>query len=480
MGFMKKIVLRIPAPVWIVAGAIAFWLVYRMPYLTYDTFYALIWGGDIAHGRLPDYSISVAPTPHPLATLVSVPASLAGNYADDILIAISYLSFSALCWAVFRLGSLTFSWPVGLLAAVIIATRQPLESLAIRAYVDVPFLALVIYAAVLELRRPKRGAAVLVLLGLAGLLRPEAWAFAAAYYIYLAWGMGWRQRAVYAALTLAAPLLWMAYDLVIAGDALYSLHGTSDLAATLNRRRTLVDIPIALPEGLGYQLREPVLIGAVAGAVFSWIYARGRAAVLAALFSINVVTFIALALVHLPLLARYLLVAAVVLAVLCSAAALGWLELPTGPGRNLWTAVGVVTCLLLIFFIPFQYGRLATLRQETVGRGQMQEDVRRLADSAQASAFFVRCKPVYTPNYRTVPLLRYWLNAPASEVVSALDHSVDGGLMIGPTTDAVRRTFVLDPLNRNAQSAPVPRSFKPVYENHSWVLYASPQCRGAL
>jgi hypothetical protein len=38
-------------------------------------------------------------------------------------------------------------------------------------------VAFVVWAAVLEARRPRRGTAVLVLLGLAGLLRPEAWLF---------------------------------------------------------------------------------------------------------------------------------------------------------------------------------------------------------------------------------------------------------------------------------------------------------------
>src|SRR5256885_15991166 len=48
-------------------------------FLNYDTFYALVWGGDLAHGRTPDYRVPVAPTPHPLAVLAGVPASLVGG-----------------------------------------------------------------------------------------------------------------------------------------------------------------------------------------------------------------------------------------------------------------------------------------------------------------------------------------------------------------------------------------------------------------
>ena len=47
----------------------------------------------------------------------------------------------------------------GLLAAFVVATRDPFLSQAVRAYVDIPFLALVVAAAVLEVRRPQARAA---------------------------------------------------------------------------------------------------------------------------------------------------------------------------------------------------------------------------------------------------------------------------------------------------------------------------------
>ena len=73
-----------------------------------------------------------------------------------------------------------------LLAAAIILTRQPVLVFGVRAYVDIPYLVLVLGALLVETRRPRAGLPVLVLLGLAGLLRPEAWLFAAAYVGWLA------------------------------------------------------------------------------------------------------------------------------------------------------------------------------------------------------------------------------------------------------------------------------------------------------
>ena len=40
--------------------------------VNYDTLYSLVWGRDLAHGHLPDYDIALAPTPHPLATLLGI------------------------------------------------------------------------------------------------------------------------------------------------------------------------------------------------------------------------------------------------------------------------------------------------------------------------------------------------------------------------------------------------------------------------
>ena len=39
--------------------------------VNYDTLYTLVWGRDLAGGELPDYDVSLAPTPHPLATLAA-------------------------------------------------------------------------------------------------------------------------------------------------------------------------------------------------------------------------------------------------------------------------------------------------------------------------------------------------------------------------------------------------------------------------
>ena len=46
-------------------------------------------------------------------------------------------------------------------------------------------MAIVVWAAVLEAARPRRGVPVLMLLALAGMLRPEAWVLSGLYWLWL-------------------------------------------------------------------------------------------------------------------------------------------------------------------------------------------------------------------------------------------------------------------------------------------------------
>src|SRR5436189_1191412 len=164
---------------WLAGGVIgaAIFAWFGHAFLNYDTFYALVWGSDLAHGRTPQYGVPVAPTPHPLAEVVGIVLSPFGS-SEDLMLAIGLLALGMLIVGLFRLGQELFGVWAGVLAAAIIATRVPILNFGIRGYVDLPTAAFVVWAVVLEARKPFRGAPVLILLGLAGLLRPEAWLYA--------------------------------------------------------------------------------------------------------------------------------------------------------------------------------------------------------------------------------------------------------------------------------------------------------------
>src|SRR2546423_1208527 len=132
--------------------------------------------------------------------------------------------------------------------AALALTSVPLLTTAARAYLDVPYLALVLGALLVETRRRRAGTPVLALLAVAGLWRPEAWLFSAAYWVWAARGRPHGEAARLAALAAAAPLAWLLGDLVLAGDPLHSFTWTREQAATLGRARGPGAIRAALPD----------------------------------------------------------------------------------------------------------------------------------------------------------------------------------------------------------------------------------------
>ena len=160
------------------------WAIVGRGLVNYDTLYTLVWGRELAHGRSPTSTVPIAPTPHPLAT--SARRARSARWATarrPPRVIVALLLPGALGWVVFALGREWFNTAAGVLAAAIVLTRVPVLDFGARAYVDIPYLVLVLGALLVETRRPRAGAPVLALLALAGLLRPEAWLFSAAYLV---------------------------------------------------------------------------------------------------------------------------------------------------------------------------------------------------------------------------------------------------------------------------------------------------------
>src|SRR5262249_40114331 len=132
-------------------------------------------------------------------------------------------------------------------AAFIILSRLNFGSLAIRAYIDIPYMAIVTWAAALEASKPKRGGWVWGLLIAAGLMRPEAWLLTGLYFLWMSWDATWEQRFKYAALTAIAPLGWVAMDTIVTGHPFFSLTSTQDLATELKRTKSGSDVISSMP-----------------------------------------------------------------------------------------------------------------------------------------------------------------------------------------------------------------------------------------
>jgi len=448
----------------LVLGLVA-WALVGHGLVNYDTLYALVWGRDLADGRLPDYDVSLAPTPHPLATLAGAVLSVLGAQAAiDATLVLAFVFLGALGWVTYRLGEEWVNRAAGALAAAIVLTRRPVLDFGARAYVDVPYLALVLGALLVETRRRRAGAPVLCLLGVAGLIRPEAWLFSAAYLAWL-WVGGVREPRLWA-LAAAAPLLWALGDLIVTGDPLHSLTGTRDTAQRLQRITGLDDVPGTVPRRLGEILREPVLFGAAGGGLLALAFLRARVALGAAAGFVAIVAFCVLAAAGLPILGRYLLAPAAILAVFCGAGAFGWAELPRGhPWRQRWAWFGAVTLVGLAAFVPAQIGRIDGLRDALRIQDAIQDDLHALTPRLQ-------CTPVTVPNHRPVPLLALWLDVDPDRIAVAQEHRPRSGTYVVPSSARVARRYILDPRDVDPRISPPPAGFAPVGANASWRVFA--------
>src|SRR3954471_17755268 len=207
----------LPAAATIVAVAVAMRLVYDPWYLNYDARYALLWARDVWTGFNPDFLADFAPTPHPLSTALSSLALPFGHSGDQVIVWLVLLGLGALVWLSYKLGERLFNPWVGVVTALIVATRPAILRDTLLGYQDIWFEALIVGAVVLEAGRRRRGVPVLVLLALAGLLRPEAWVLSGLYLLWMWPASSGRQRLVLGALTAAAPFAWALVDLIVTG-----------------------------------------------------------------------------------------------------------------------------------------------------------------------------------------------------------------------------------------------------------------------
>src|SRR4051812_27596496 len=462
---------RLRGAAWIGALALLVWLVWGHGFANYDALYSLVWGRELADGHGPSYDVTLAPTPHPLANLGGLAlAAFSPQTGETVLVVVGFVALGAVGWLVYALGARWFGAAAGVLAAVLFLTREPVLSYGTRAYVDLPYLALVLGA----LRAIERRRLPFVLLALAGLLRPEAWLFSAALLMWRwwRWGVAWDL----AAIAVAGPLLWLAGDLAVTGNPLHSLTGTRANVVTLGRRTGLANVPLYLPRRVGEVLREPVLAGAVVGAALTlWLVPR-RALLPAVAGVLAVVAFVVLAAAGLPIITRYTFLVDVILVCFCAAGALGWLVLaPDDPWRLRWAALGAAILLLQVVFAPSQVHRLDRTRDAIALQDGIQDDL--------WAVKLPRCPghgPLGVVNHRLVPLLALRTDERPGRVRAAPLPRGFLGTYVGPATARVERGFVLDPRDPSQEVAAPPRGLAKVGGNASWTVLqrCTPAVRG--
>lgn len=503
---------------WVAAVAALLLAVFPTGFPNYDTIYALLWGRELGEGLDPDRGAALPPTPHPLAELFGLLTSPLNSGAIDLTMVVAYVSLGLVGYLVYRLGSLWFDRPIGAVAALIVLTRAPFLSNGLRAYVDLPYIALVLGALVIETRRPRAGWPVLALLVAAGLLRPEAWLFSFAYLAYLALdfnqlfkGRGDQGKtpdekpvgvplepadtqkrglirprfvgargtptgsphraATLAALAVAAPVLWALYDWITAGSPTYSFTGTRETVETLGRHTGPVDLILYGPRALGEVMQWPGMIGALGGVVLGFLFLRRRSEIGVAAGVLALGAFAVLACAGLAIIARYTMLAGAVLAIFVAVTLLGWRLLDRGhPWRRAWQAFAAVVALMFVVWAPNQYDLLSQVDTDLTNQGEIESDLGNLADSG---AFEPLCLPISVPNHRAVPRLAFDLGVRPSRIVSSSEqaHQPRRGYFLDPASPFVIHNFILDPNDPTRFTTTRPPGFHRVASNDSWLLY---------
>jgi hypothetical protein len=489
--------------IWVAGVSAVLLLLFPVGFPNYDTIYALVWGRELAHGLSPDYGSALPPTPHPLTDLLGMVTTPLGDGAITVTMIIAYLSLGLIGFFVYRLGAIWFDRWVGGVAAAIVLTRAPFLSNGLRAYIDMPYIALCLAALLVETKRPRAGWPVLVLLALAGLLRPEAWLFSLAYLAYLAWnpdrGSEGTERAPLEradtqsadlirsalvrtrgalsvpsapliVLALAAPILWALFDWITAGSPTYSFTGTQETVETLERQTGPVDLFLYGPRRLGEVLQWPGMVGALGGVALGLAFLRRRSALGVAAAVLALAAFALLGSAGLAIIPRYTMLAAAVLAIFAALALLGWRLLETGhPWRRRWQLFAGLVALMFVVWAPNQWDLDSRVDTDLTNQARIEGD---LTDLVEAGAFEPLCGKVAVPNHRAVPRLAFGLDVRPTRIVSASEEGIPRrGYFVAPASELTIHNFILDPNDPTDFDLDVPAGYREVDRNESWKVY---------
>ncbi|HEY7829966.1 MAG TPA: hypothetical protein VIC06_05310 [Solirubrobacteraceae bacterium] len=484
-------------------------------YPTYDSYYALIWGRDVLHLHVPVFHIYRAPTEHPLAIAFGVVASLFGQAGDRVMIFGSIASFVALVAGLYRLGRLTFGPLVGGIAAVVLCTRFDYEYYAAQGYLDFSYMALVVWAGALEVAKPRRGLPVFAMLVVAGLLRPDAWLLSGVYLLWCAWPIvrawsrggpvpenrgrtltgtpsgahpqGHRQAGSllgYAALTLAAPLLWALVDLAVTGDPAYSLHSTAGLAEQLGRTQGLANIPGSAWEFMVRLDKLPLVLGGIAGVVLAVVFVPTRVRVPLALLFSGLLTFALLGAAGTSVIDRYLLMPAVLVMLFGAVAIGGWSLLEPGSTlRRVWIGAAVLLVAVGVAQAATTVS-LKSIKTELAFRKNSHRALAQVLHNPRVRADLKRCGPLSLPNHKLMPDARWIMNVGPENIVgrsqarvqaaagdTTLRERISHGVAIYPTGEAVFRQAIVDSNDNPLDQVP-PRGWAPILTSQYYAVYA--------
>ena len=483
----------VPAATWariafavLCAGALIGYFAFPT-YPTYDSFYALLWGRDLLHLHLPDFRVYRGPTEHPLAILFGMLCSIFGQGGARLMVLGSIASFVAVTAGAYRLGRLCFGPVVGLTAAVLVLSRFFVENLAAQGYLDISYVALIVWAVVLEIERPRRRTPVLVLLAAAGLLRPDAWVLGGVYWLWCARGADTATRLRYLGLAAIAPLVWVGMDTIVTGNPVYSLTATSGLAQELERTQGFSSVAASI-WNYGVRIDKlPVLLGGLLGVPIAVWLAPRRALVPLAALAVLLGVYLAEGAAGASVVDRYLLGAATMMLPFCAVSVGGWAMLR--PGSALRRAWITGAAALILFGVANAAGslNLSSLRTTLAYHEDFHKGLAAALSDRGVRAQLRRCPLLSLPNNKLIPDARWILDtAGQRNIVARSQARADvakgrhalanrirrGSVAVYPLSSAVFVEAIVDVGDDARDQVPL-AGFRRIYTSRYYAVYAN-------
>ena len=488
----------VPAATWaklgfaaLCAGALIGYFAFPT-YPTYDSFYALLWGRDLLHLHLPDFRVYRGPTQHPLAIAFGAFCSIFGQGGARLMVLGSIASFVAAVAGMYRLGRLCFGPVVGLFAALLLLSRFFVENLAAQGYLDISYVALIVWAIVLEVERPRRGTPVFLMLAAAGLLRPDGWVLGGVYWLWCASGVkadrgSARKLLMYLALAAIAPLVWVGVDLAVTGDPLYSLNATAGLAQELERTQGITGVVGSVWTYAVRIDKLPVLLGALIGLPLAIWMAPRRALLplvaVALLFGVYVLEGAAGA----SVIDRYLMGAATVLLLFCAVSVGGWTMLE--PGSRLRKAWLLGAAALIVYGAASVATTLSlsSLRTTLAYHEDFHKGLAVALESPVVKAELRRCPLLSLPDNKLIPDARWILDSVGQrDIVARSEARADGArgnhalqerinrgsVAVYPLGSAVFLEAIVDVGDDPRDQVP-PAGFRRIYTSRYYAVYGN-------
>lgn len=473
----------------------------------YDASFTLAWGRDFAAGLPLDFSHPSSPTPHPLALIGGwILGLLPGTWAVFVTIA---FSCTAVLFALLFLGLFTYkmggSRVAAFTAVACAGVSAPLWLLVVNASHDIAYIAISLGAVSLTLRRQHTGAVTVFMI--AALLRPEAALFA---FVPLTQAMvtaratrlkdhtrpAWTIRAVWTfiACVLLAAAAWLAMG-AAGGDPFIALHSASTNAALNDNPRGLLTALTSTLPGLASPSGWPTIAAATITLIWAVYIHRSQqhpqrptpphrtinqvsqapgpahqhVVTIGIFIGIAIAAYLAQGLLGTPLVARYLLLPAL----LCTALATQCIPLIATrvrhPRRSLTTAASIGVLLIATSTVHNIAGwKDLTLAHHT------RTDVFTAAHELLHTDLAQRCDaPFVVRSPAMVAITALSLNRPLSDIVVA-DHP-DTGVLLQPLTHDAATLAGYGPLTPLEQQATFPTDSPPRGSNAHWALYSTCQ-----